>query len=160
MDSNLENIIDKIDNEIIDTKDELSDSISITDEFNRRITIVEGSIGQLTELLENEENPEVINELKQHLTRLNEQINTFNNTLLSAEENINKMEKRIKDLKHTKAFAKLTTLETFHAKNPPQTSQALKMSEIVGNIAEYGGRKSKKRNTRRHKTRKQRKSRK
>lgn len=158
MDNTLEKIIDNIDDEIIETEDELDGTIHTTFEFNRRISTVEASIENLTELLENEENPEVINQLTEHLTTLNEQINRFRDTLLSAEENIGKIEKRIKDLKHTKAFAKLTSLDTFQSRNPEKTSQALQMPEIVGSIAEYGGRKSKKRNTRRHK--KQRKTRK
>lgn len=160
MDSNLEKIIEKIDDEIIETEDELSSSIDTTYEFNRRITIVEGTIDELTELLENEENPDVINEVSNHLIELNEQINRFNDTLLSAEENINKMVKRIKDLKSTKAFAKLSSLQSFQSKNPGKTSEALGMSEIVGKISEYGGRrKSKKINMRKRKTRKQRKGR-
>ena len=159
MDSNLENIIDEIENEIIEAEDELDNSKYTTNEFNRRITIVEGSISQLTELLENEENPEIINDLTQRLTTLNEQINSFSNTLLSAEENIDKVIKRIKDLKSTKTFAKLSSLPSFQSKNPSKTSEALSMPEIIGKISEYGGTR-RRRYKKQRKTRKQRRSRK
>ena len=159
MDSNLENIIDEIENEIIEAEDELDNSKYTTNEFNRRITIVEGSISQLTEILESEENPEIINDLTQRLTTLNEQINSFSNTLLSAEENIDKVIKRIKDLKSTKTFAKLSSLPSFQSKNPSKTSEALSMPEIIGKISEYGGTR-RRRYKKQRKTRKQRRSRK
>lgn len=161
MDSTLERVIYEIDNDIVHAKDELDDSKYITNEFNRRITILQNSIGQLTNLLENEENPEVINQLTENLTRLNEQINTFRNTLLSAEENINKTEKQITDLKNTKAFVKLSSLPSFQSKNPSKTSEALSMPEIIGKISQYGGTKRRRyKKQRKTKKRKQRRSRK
>ena len=137
--ANLDNIINKLDDEIMNANEELETNSYDLSEFDRRIRILGSRITNLTQLLEREENPEVINELSQRLNDLNNQLNEYNGVLINIEEDINKTKNKIKNLKSTKAFSKMTTLPSFQSRNNPKVADALNMPEIIGNIAEYGG---------------------
>ena len=157
MERNLEKIIDQIDDQINETEYEVDANINVVNEFENRIFLFNIAIEELTQLLEGAENPNIIHP---QLSDLNQRLAEFNDTLLSAEKNINDARQRIRDLKETKAFVKLTTKDSFHSRNIDSADKILRNPDVVKNIIEYavkyGG--SKKGKMRKNKTMKKKRS--
>lgn len=151
MDKKLEDIIKKINKDISETEEFVSDMTDNANHYSKRVSLVADDIEEAINMLISEDDPETIDILNARLVYLETVIDRFKNVLHESEEKVERSKTKLDELKKSRAFVKLSSLDSFQSKNSTNVNKVLSNPDLTGVISSYLGGKTKRKHKKRTK---------